>query len=298
MIATEDAGAGWLAAMRRGDFATAWRLSDLVLERRRMAGPCYYLPRHEQWVWDGRPLAGQRVLVRCYHGLGDTLQFARFLPRLARLAREVIVWAQPALIPLLRTLPARLGFLPLHDGTPEVDYDVDLESMELAHALRITLETLPIDVPYLHVPPAPRLDAHFSVGLLARAGGWDARRSVPPEQLGELACLPGVAAFSLQLEEAIPGARDASTADLCTLATRLRALDLVITADTMLAHLAGALGVPTWTLLPAEADWRWMADRHDSPWYPSMRLFRQPRRGDWESVMRAVRNALAEHGSA
>jgi hypothetical protein len=281
--------------MRRGEYSSAWRISDRVLEARRLAGPCFHLPRHVQWVWDGRPLDGQRVLVRCYHGLGDTLQFARFLPALACRAREVSVWAQPALIPLLRTLPGRYRFVPLHDGTPEVDYDVDVESMELAHVLRITLDTLPTyPVPYLHVRPARRLDAaHVTVGLLARAGDWDPRRSVPVSGMAQLARVPGVKAFSLQLGEPIPGALDISSDKLCTLAMRLRALDLVITADTMLAHLAGALGVPTWTLLPAEADWRWMTDRTDSPWYPSMRLFRQLRPGHWDTVLDAVRTALA-----
>jgi hypothetical protein len=294
VVETEALGGAWLAAMRRGDFAAAWQISDRALAAQRAAGPCFDRPRHEQWVWDGRPLAGQRVLVRCYHGLGDTIQFARLLPTLAQIAQSVTVWAQPALIPLLQTLPARLHFLPLHDGTPEVDYDVDVESMELAHALRISLETLPRDVPYLHVPPEPRLSPDFSVGLLARAGGWDTRRSVPTAQLSELARLPGVHAVSLQLDEPIPGARDWSTPDLCTLARRVQALDLVITVDTMLAHLAGALAVPTWVLLPAEADWRWMTDRDDSPWYPTLRLFRQPAPGDWSSVLAAVSDALRE----
>jgi hypothetical protein len=207
-------------------------------------------------------------------------------------ARQVSVWAQPALIPLLQTLPGDYHFLPLHDGTPDARYDVDIESMELAHALRITLDTLPADVPYLHVPPAPRMTEAFSVGLLARAGDWDARRSVPSWRMAELARTPGVAAFSLQLGEPIPGATDLSTTDIWMLARRLRALDLVITVDTMLAHLAGALGVPTWTLLPMPADWRWLTDRSNSPWYPSLRLFRQARPGDWDSVFAAVHSEL------
>src|SRR5919204_527528 len=107
-----------------------------------------YAPRHEQWVWDGRPLADRTVLVRCYHGLGDTLQFARFLPLLANVARETLVWAQPPLLPLLATLPGVGRLLPLHDGAPGVDYDVDVEIMELAHALRTSADSLPACVPY------------------------------------------------------------------------------------------------------------------------------------------------------
>src|ERR1700710_1001569 len=116
--------------MRRGDFEAAWQISDAVLLERRANGPRWHWPRHEQWVWDGRPLAGQRVLVRCYHGLGDTLQYARFLPVLAERCRELTVWVQPALVGLLRTMPTASRVLPLHDGSPDVDYDVDIEIME------------------------------------------------------------------------------------------------------------------------------------------------------------------------
>lgn len=284
----DDSAARWTAAMRRGDFHAAWRISDRVLEQHRRAGHDFAAPRHEQWVWDGTALDGKHVLVRCYHGLGDTIMLARLLPGLACLAAHVTVWAQPVLIPLLRTLAGHCDLMPLHDGTPDVDYDVDLESMELLHALHISLDTLPARVPYLHVEPAPFC---AELGLLAQAGDWDERRSIPSDLLGLLA--RGRDAVSFQLGSSIPGTRDASTPDLLELAGRLRTTKLVVTVDTMLAHLAGALGVPTWTLLPFEADWRWMADRTDSPWYPTMRLFRQPRPGDWQSVICQVREALA-----
>jgi hypothetical protein len=282
--------------MRRGDFTSAWQIADRVLAERVTAGPCWHLPRHEQWVWDGRPLADQTVLVRCYHGLGDTLQFARFLPRLQTLARDVIVWAQPGLVPLLQTLACRrpLRVLPLHDGAPEVDYDVDLEIMELGHALRVVPETLSADVPYFHVQPEARLSDRLSVGVVARGGDWDQRRDVPGDLLASLVDRTrDTAWFSLQLGPPVPGMRDARLQSVLQLAARVRALDLVITVDTMMAHLAGALGVPTWTLLPREADWRWMDEsRSDSPWYPTMRLFRQPRAGDWMSVIDAVGTRL------
>jgi hypothetical protein len=287
-VEQKDLAAAWMDAARAGDFARAWQIADQALALRNGA-TCWHLPRHEQWVWDGRPLAGRRVLVRCYHGLGDTLQYARFLPRLPA---SVVVWAQPELLPLLRTLPGSLEWLPLHDGTPQTDYEVDLEIMELGHVLRIGLESLPGPVPYFRVSPAPRYTTVFSVGLLAQAGDFAPTRSVPAALLVScLADLP-VALFGLQLG-GLPGATDISTPDILSLAARLQALDLVITADTMLAHLSGALGVPTWTLLPTPADWRWMHNRADSPWYPTMRLFRQPSPGDWESLMRAVRTALA-----
>jgi hypothetical protein len=280
--------------MRRGDFAAAWRVSDRILAGRPPGERCWHLPRHEQWVWDGRPLADRTVLVRCYHGLGDTIQFARFLPLLASLGCQTLVWAQPPLLPLLATLPGVRRLLPLHDGDPGVDYDVDLEIMELAHALRVGAHSLPGCVPYFDVPRGPRVSDRLSVGVLAQAGGWDPRRSVPADMLTRLSGAESVALFNLQLEPPLPGMADLSTPDLLLLASRLRSLDLVITPDTMLAHLAGALGVATWTLLPADADWRWMgSERTDSPWYPTMRLFRQPRPGDWEAVIAEVRRQLA-----
>ena len=280
--------------MRRGDLAAAWRVSDEVIAARAPGEPCWHLPRHEQWVWDGRPLAGSTVLVRCYHGLGDTIQFARFLPMLARTAHQTIVWAQPPLLGLLARLPQVGRLLPLHDGAPGVEYDVDIEIMELAHALRVGPECLPACVPYLDVPAAARHSDRLSVGVLAQAGDWDPRRSVPAELLARLAQSRDVALFNLQLEPPLPGLADLSTPDLLDLAARVRALDLVITPDTMLAHLAGALGVNTWTLLHADADWRWMGpERTDSPWYPTMRLFRQPRPGDWPAVFEQLERPLA-----
>jgi hypothetical protein len=280
--------------MRRGDFAAAWRVSDRMIADRRPGEQCWHLPRHEEWVWDGRPLADRTVLVRCYHGLGDTIQFARFLPMLSSVARETIVWAQPALLGLLATLPGVRRLLPLHNATPDVEYDVDIESMELAHALRIGAESLSAAVPYFDVPRGPRLSDRFSVGVLARAGDWDVRRSVPVDMFAWLTERCDVAAFNLQLESPLAGMADLSTPDFGLLASRVRSLDLVLTPDTMLAHLAGALGVATWTLLPADPDWRWMgSERTDSPWYPSMRLFRQPSPGDWRSPIAEVERSLA-----
>jgi hypothetical protein len=294
LVPDHDPAGAWEMAMRRGDFAAAWEISDAVLAARVANGPCWHWSRHTQWVWDGRPLADQRVLVRCYHGLGDTLQFARFLPALAEMCRELTVWAQPILIPLLQRMRAPLKLLPLHDGTPDIDYDVDIEIMEVAHALRATTDSLPRDVPYFRVAAErPLCSGTKNVGMVALAGEWDPRRSVPTELMATLAEVPGVRTYSLQLGAAVPRATDLSTPDMLTLAERLSGLDLVVTVDTMTAHLAGALAVPTWTLLMADADWRWMDGRADSPWYPTMRLFRQSAPGDWASVIARVRAALA-----
>lgn len=291
--AGEDLGAAWMRHMRAGEWEAAWRVSDRVLASH--AGePCWHLPRHQQWIWDGTPLDGKRVLVRCYHGLGDTLQFIRYAPLVKRVAAEVIVWAQPALIPLLRTARGVDRLLPLHDGDPGADYDVDVELMELLHVFRTTIDTVPADVPYLRVDPAPLAKSgRLAVGIAWKAGDWDERRNVPYPLLAPLAEIPGVDLHVLQrgsgLAEREPGFGVLSGSDDALRAARvMRALDLVVSIDSMPAHLAGALGVPAWTLLHADPDWRWMQGRDDTPWYPTMRLFRQQRAGEWEPVIARV----------
>jgi hypothetical protein len=288
----------WMHHMRRGDWERAWRISDKALQRRRRVQQTT-LPRHLQGVWNGEPLDGKRVLVRCYHGLGDTIQFVRFAPALRQIARSVIVWAQPRLLPLLRTVDGIDRLLPLHDGAPEAARDIDIEIMELPHALRTTLDTLPSNVPYLRLAAKrgkgrdPRLD----VGVVWQSGDWDTRRSVAPQLVQQLMQMQDISWKILQRGPALaswPGhlAKIPRVSNIVEEAAELQALDLLITVDTLSAHLAGALGVRTWTLLPAEADWRWMEHRDDTPWYPSMRLFRQPSSGDWHSVIRQVRAAL------
>jgi hypothetical protein len=281
----------WLSLMRRGEFAEAWKISDASL-RDRAGATCWHLPRHEQWVWDGTPLNNKRVLIRCYHGLGDTLQFFRYVPFVNEIAKHVTVWAQPSLLPLLAG-----DVRPLHDGRIDCDYDVDVEIMELAHVFRTTIGTIPNDVPYIHVTPAQvNRDGKLAVGIVWRSGDWDERRNVPFALMESLADDGNVKLFSLQRDPdqfsdrvTISDGAD----DPMQTAQLMRAMDLVITIDSMPAHLAGALGVPTRTLLPTGADWRWTEDRDDSPWYPTMRLFRQQRPGDWESVIERVRGALA-----
>lgn len=290
----------WTTRMLSGDFASAWRVSDEVLHTR--AGkPCWQLPRHQQYVWDGRPLNGKRVLIRCYQGLGDTLQFIRFAPLVRAIAAETIVWAQPALIPLLRTVPGINRLLPLHDGVPELEYEVDVELMELAHVFRTTLDTLPPGPPYLHVPAAhsSREPNRLEIGVVWSAGDWDPRRNVPVSALVSHLAGEGVRIHSLQRGRAADewqpewGCSSGNDAPEKTAAV-MRALDLVITVDSMTAHLA----VPVWTLLRADADWRWMRGRDDSPWYPTMRLFRQEREGDWSRPLRRVAASLHSLQSA
>lgn len=291
-------GAEWVQAMRRGDFAAAWNISDAQL-RTRGAQDHTKLPRHFQNIWDGRSLSGKRVLVRCYHGLGDTIQFIRYVALLKEVAAEVIVWVQPSLIPLLRSVKGIDQLLPLHDGVPDVEYDVDVELGELPHVFRTTLTNIPAEVPYIFVEPAMLGGGgRLRIGLIWVSGDWDTRRSVPFSEIQRLGQLPGIDWHILQ--------RDAQRAGwdgtLGTVsggdnplddARVMRALDLVISVDTMTAHLAGAIGQRTWTLLPFEADWRWMVERDDSPWYPTMRLFRQREEGRWDPVITDVMSELS-----
>ena len=284
--------------MHRGDFAAAWRVSDFVLrERLRRGVDCSHWPRHLQFVWTGAPLAGKRVLVRCYHGLGDTIQFIRLAEPLRCLAKHITVWAQPELIELLATVRGVDRVLPLHDGAPAADYDVDIEIMELAHALRMTPATLPCAVPYLAVPAAAarhdKRTGALRVGIVWQAGDWDPARSIPIEALAPIAFQPGVELFSLQCgaarQRAIDiGATDISTENVAETARRLQALDLIICVDTMLAHLSGALGLNIWTLLKADCDWRWMRSGERSLWYLTMQLVRQREAGRWDSVIESV----------
>jgi hypothetical protein len=288
--------------MRAGDFESAWEVSDSVLQQRlRSNASCSHWPRHLQHVWDGTPLTGKRVLVRCYHGLGDTVQFVRLLAPLHRRARHVTLWVQPALLELMQSVQGIDRLLPLHDGAPPSDHEVDIELMELPHALRLTPARIPARVPYIYVSPA-RLPAPTGqpgaglrrVGIAWRSGDWDAARSIPDHLVARFAAAKGVSWYSLQYgADHLPlPAIDLACKDISAMAARIRCLDLVISTDTMTAHLAGALGVRVWTLLPWDCDWRWLQDREDSPWYPTMRLYRQHRAGDWSEVIDSALSAL------
>lgn len=243
----------------------------------------------------------------CEHGLGDTLQFSRFLPALAAQARELHVMAQPHLLALLHAVP---GIGAVHDGWAGPDWpphELEIEVMELAYASRVTPATLPGPLPFArHIAPMHGLedcDGRLRVGLLWAASEWDPSRSLPLEALEPLLTLEGVRWFSLQQGPAADALADLPwpvqvlgrrTAEVEAAAAAMLALDLIIAVDGMPAHLAGSLGRPTWLLLKHAADWRWGSGREDTPWYRSMRLFRQTGPGDWGGVLRQLRRALHE----
>jgi hypothetical protein len=304
-----DVGERWEAAMRGGDFEEAWRQTDRIEHVRRAraaAGAFTWTP--EYLHWSGAAFDDRHVLVRCNHGLGDTLQFIRFVPLLRERARRVTVMAQPELVPLLSNAGV---FGLIRNGWTEEPppFDVEIEVMELAYAFRCTPATLPAHVPYL--PPdrfraraaasiAPRAEA-LRVGLLWASSDWDTSRSIPIEMLAPLAAVQGARYFALQQGRRADDWRRAAfpieplssaTREITALAAAMLDLDLIVTVDAMVAHLAGALARPVWVLLQEHPDWRWMERRPDSPWYPTMRLFRQPRTGDWRSVAESVASSL------
>jgi hypothetical protein len=309
--APPDISGGWDAAMRRGDWEQAWRLTDSVeLPRRQAQREPGFARRPNHLCWDGTPFAGRSVLVRCEHGLGDTLQFIRFIPALARLAREVHVMIQPPLLGLLAGAP-ELG--QVHNGWtewwPPPPHDVEIEVMELAYATRATVDTVPPPYPNLagrvrgRLPFALSAEGGLRAGLVWAASDWDQTRSIPLSALEPLLQVPGVRWFSLQqgsaaedplIERSGMVALSAHTREITAAAAAMLQLDLVVTADNMVAHLAATLGRPTWVLLKKAADWRWMEARSDSPWYPTVRLFRQEREGNWHSVVEQAVQALRE----
>jgi hypothetical protein len=303
-----EVAAAWSAAMRSGDWEAAWRETDRIEGPRRLRQRRRGFVREPQHLrWDGTPLDGRSVLVRCEHGLGDTLQFIRFVPEVARRARDVTVLVQPHLLALLRGLP---GLGAVRNGwtdEPPSPHQVEIEVMELPYALRTRIDTLPLPLQHLAHNAAGQLgfalpkDGKLNAGLLWSASDWDRSRSVPLGTLAPLVRNGNARCFSLQQGDAandplaqqlgiVPLSRH--TTDIVAAAAAMLELDLVITVDAMAAHLAGSLRRPTWLLLKHDADWRWMDTRRHSPWYPEMRLFRQSEPGDWNSVVTAALDAL------
>ncbi len=252
-------------------------------------------------VWDGTDPRGRAILVHAEQGLGDTVQFARYLPLIAHRGGTPMLACQPSLIPLLRAIP---GVVIVSKADPLPPYDAWIDQMSLPHVFGTTLETIPSAAGYLAADP-DRVAAHRATLPPSRRIGlvWagnprhsnDFRRTPPPEIFRPLLGLPDCHVISLIPGHAPPGIacpRHALT-DYAETAALIAALDLVITVDTSVAHVAGALGCPAWVLLPHAPDWRWLLNKNDTPWYSSLRLFRQPAPGDWRSVMAAIVAALA-----
>lgn len=281
----------WTAAMRAGDWDAAWAIEAAVLAGRDPAtrdDP--QQPYHQRWVWDGRSMDGRHVLVRCYHGLGDALQFARFLPVLAARAASVTVEATPALHPLLATLDADIALAPFDAEHPLPASECDVEMGELAFALRRAPDET--GMPYLRAPRPAAVLPPGTVGLCHTVGNWDKERSFDAELLRPL--VAGRAAVTLAAEPShLPVLNPTGCSlDMAATASLVAGVSLVVTVDTMIAHLAGALGRPVWLLLKAEPDWRWNPASRCSRWYPRTRLYVQREAGDWTSLLEQVAQDL------
>jgi Flp pilus assembly protein TadD len=298
-----------LLLLKSGDLRRGWREHEWrwrVMPPHRIAQP----------QWHGEPARGQRILLHAEQGLGDTLQFVRYAPRVAARGLHVILQVQAPLVRLLRGLPGVAEVIA--DDAPRPEAELHCPLMSLPLAFNTGLDTIPGE-PYLapppdlldkwaqHLPPNDRLRVGLAWAGNPRPGEMrshftDRRRSVAPALLTPLADAGGVTWVNLQ--------RDAATqpfpmmdpmgavTDFADTAALVAQLDLVITVDTSVAHLAGAMGKPVWMLSRHDGCWRWLQDRDDSPWYPTMRIFRQTAPDGWPAVIARVSAELARAAAA
>jgi tetratricopeptide (TPR) repeat protein len=296
-----------LAHLLRGDFAAGldkyearWRIGEIA-------------PRNfSQPRWIGDPLSGRRILLHAEQGLGDSIQLLRYVPMVAERSGTVILEVQNSLIPLAATLPG--VDLLIAQGQPLPAFELHCPLLSLPRAFATRLDSIPATIPYLQAR-SDRVVA-WSERLREKAGlkigfAWagnprhrtDHFRSMPVAALAPLFSVSGTRWYSLQVGQRSadlgpkpdhPAVIDVANAltDFGETAAAIENLDLVISVDTAVAHLAGALGKAVWLMLPFKPDWRWLLGRDDSPWYPSMRLFRQSRPGQWDDVVIAIRSAL------
>jgi tetratricopeptide (TPR) repeat protein len=279
-----------------GQFESRWRLPGVSALERKFSQP----------LWGGEPFPGKTLLLHFEQGLGDTLMFVRYASRAKQLGGRIVLLAQSQLAELVATCPGVDQVVGEEDPLPP--FDLHLPLLSLPGVFRTDLKSIPAEIPYLDVPrwvPNQQAIGEFLAGShgrtrigLAWAGSpthaRDAQRSISPEVLSPLRALGDVAWHTFQ-----PGATElpplpgiVSLAPLLNsfsdTAYALRSMDLLITVDTAVAHLAGALGVPTLLLVSYIPDWRWMMGRVESPWYPTIHLYRQPTPGDWDTVIKQV----------
>ncbi len=280
----------------------SWHLYESRLQLTPQSRALATIPR-----WTGGDVAGQTVLLHAEQGYGDVIQFARFAPLVANRGARVVL-AVPA--PLRRLLAGLRGVDQVVDIRDRPPFDVFCPIASLPGLFGTTLMTIPAPSPYLAAAPdavrrfAPAPDGNLHVGLVwAGNPGFvhDRFRSIPPADLQPLLATPGITFHSLQKDAPPPFPmrdRMAETTDFADTAGLIAGLDLVIAVDTAVAHLAAAMGKPVWMLSRFMGCWRWLRDRDDSPWYPTMRIIRQQQPGDWPGVLARVRTALAARAEA
>ncbi|MFZ5906290.1 MAG: tetratricopeptide repeat protein [Nitrospirota bacterium] len=313
-ILPDFADAQWAIALlqlRFGNFEVGWKGYEWRWKIQDLMAPRNFSQPH----WDGSDIRGKTVLLHAEQGLGDTIQFIRYAPLVARRGANVIVECQQELVSLLKNVEGVGTVLARHETSPECDMHSAL--LSLPNLFNTTTESIPAEVPYLRTDGPRRekwrqkLSAEGSRLKIGLAWSGDLRmkygheRYCPLEKFAPLGTIGDLIFYSLQkggpsrqiftppegmniIDYAI------EMNDFSETAAFIENLDLVIAVDTAVSHLAGALAKPVWVLLPFVADWRWMLGRDDSPWYPTMKLFRQPSRGDWDTVITAVTEKLRD----
>ena len=249
--------------------------------------------------WEGQDIRGKTLVLHAEQGLGDTLQFVRYVPLVAAHGAAVVLVVQPTLKRLLAGTPGVSGLFAIGETLPQFDYFSPL--LSLPWLFETTLASIPPPIPYRSAPRPSRPGGPVRVGL-AWAGSStfveDRKRSMPAELLAGAAAMPGVELLSLQLGcPSLPaGVADlvGGVADMADTAARVAELDLVISVDTAVAHLAATMGKPVWLLSRFRGCWRWLEARADSPWYPSMTIYRQPTPGDWATLLERLRSDLQD----
>jgi tetratricopeptide (TPR) repeat protein len=299
-----------------GDYAEGWK--EYEWRFRRKTADRVYPHRIDSRRWNGSSFIGQRLLVHCEQGMGDIIQFCRYLPEVKALGGELTVEVHAPLVPLLCQMPEIdhvVAFDP--EQPPSGKYELYLPMLSLPFLFQTTLDTIPAHVPYIQPSPAAisrwKTDAvageALCVGMVWSGSATDPNRDCPFPLFQELLTVPGIRFFSLQKKPAGPDAERLRPQvglshwgdrlnDFDETAAAIHCLDLIVSVDTATAHLAGAMGKPVWILLPFSSDWRWLGGRQDSPWYPTARLFRQPEAGDWQSVIRQVKSELSKTSQA
>ena len=295
--------------LRSGDFENGLPLYEWRFELAHLR-----VPTPKRQVWRGEPLRGDRILLYADQGLGDTLQFSRYVPLVAERGGSVVLQVPPALRRLLSDLYGPESVIVPGDSYADVSWHCSLSSLPLA--FDTATESIPQNTPYLKADKSEiekwdellSGEERLKIGLVWAGDprhSTDWHRSFPLREFEPLHQVQGAAFFSLQkgpaakqlveLTEAFR-VRDLGLStqlnDMSDLAAIITLLDLVITVDTSVAHLVGAMGRPVWILLSHVADWRWLTEREDTPWYPSARLFRQPAPGDWKAVIARVLSEL------
>jgi hypothetical protein len=297
----------WTAWMLSGNFAAAWKESDAIRHR--------VEPDPRSFSQD-RILKDKCLIVRCLHGFGDAVQFLRYTPLLRTLTSRLIIEVAPRMVDLARCIQGVEEVITWGPSRPKMPpaWDMQAEVMELPYVFRTVINDLPIAVNYLALPSSEVCRARrimgsspaAQIGVVWSCGEWNLSRSIPLQLLQPLLKRKDCQFWNLQggavrkqwaEAQYVCGMHDSQElcdAGVLPLAAMISQLDLVLTVDTLAAHLAGAMNIPVWVMLQHEADWRWMLGREDSPWYPSMRLFRQPRAGAWADVVANVGKALEQ----